>query len=214
MKQVFQEIRKQNRLKKFESSSGFGSSLHMTEIIRKQLKALIEKFQIESILDLGCGDCNWISRIDYDGLYRGIDVVPEYIEENQIKYKLKNNWFFSCIDVTNCSILEHDLIICRDVLVHLPEEEVFFMLDRIFHSTCKYFLSTTFPEHHENHNISPGGFYPINLQEPPFGLHEPLEFINEERRRRGNEYKDKSLGLWKIKNLTSLSPDVQDQEQP
>lgn len=213
MKQTFQEIRKDFVRRKLESLSGPGSSLHATKTIREKLQKLIKKYEITSILDLGCGDCNWISRIEFDGNYRGVDILPEQIEENKQKFEEKDSWMFYCIDITNFSITEFDLIICRDVLVHLPEELTFFMLDRIFHSSCKYFLSTTFPKHNENINIPAGKFYPINLQKPPFGLQEPIELINEERRRPGNDYKDKSLGLWKIDDLTSSSQDVQDQEQ-
>ena len=213
MKQIFQEIRKDFIRRKLESCSGPGSSLASTMLIREKLQELIKKYQIDSILDLGCGDCNWISRIEFDGKYRGVDIIPEEIADNKEKFKKKDSWMFYCLDITNFSITKFDLIICRDVLIHLPEELTFFMLDRIFQSSCKYFLSTTFPKHNENKDIAPGKFYPINLQIPPFGLDEPLELINEGYARK-QEFKDKSLGLWKIKNLTSSSQDVQDQEQP
>ena len=41
---------------------------------------MIRKYSITSILDLGCGDNTWMSRVDLTGVhYRGVDISPYLI---------------------------------------------------------------------------------------------------------------------------------------
>ena len=46
-----------------ESRSGAGSTLEITEKIRKDIVKLIKEKDIKSIVDLGCGDFNWMKEI-------------------------------------------------------------------------------------------------------------------------------------------------------
>ena len=46
-----------------ETISGVGASLHDTERIRTLLPQLFHDFKITSVLDVGCGDFNWIRHI-------------------------------------------------------------------------------------------------------------------------------------------------------
>ena len=59
-----------------ESASGSGSTLVMTESIRTSLPIIFNKYGIESMLDVPCGDFNWMSKVDIqDVIYVGGDIV-------------------------------------------------------------------------------------------------------------------------------------------
>ena len=61
-----------------DSASGPGSSLRRTRNIRQQLPALIGQLQINSILDVPCGDFHWMRHVNLDGIsYCGVDIVRE-----------------------------------------------------------------------------------------------------------------------------------------
>jgi len=63
-----------------ESRSGIGSSAAgLLDRIRDALKYL----GATSLVDVGCGDWNWMKRGTLDCACMGVDVVPEVIVENQ-----------------------------------------------------------------------------------------------------------------------------------
>ena len=47
----------------------------IAEILRDWLPPLLQKYDIQEISDLGCGDLYWFSMIDFRGIYRGYDEV-------------------------------------------------------------------------------------------------------------------------------------------
>lgn len=60
-----------------ETPCGQGSMFKNTEVIRAWLPDMIDKYDIFSIADIGCGDQNWIHRCLPDGIdYQGFDLVP------------------------------------------------------------------------------------------------------------------------------------------
>jgi hypothetical protein len=50
-----------------------------------------------------------------------------------------------------------------------------------------------------NADIQTGGWRPINLQLPPYNLPKPIKLIDE--RCPLEDYRDKSLGLWKTADI-------------
>ena len=75
-----------------ESLSGGGSEIRNTGNIRKQIKDIINKYNIKKILDAPCGDFNWIKLIIDDWLeYIGADIVENLILKNINDYKSKNS---------------------------------------------------------------------------------------------------------------------------
>jgi len=61
-----------------ETRCGWGSTLEATKPIRAALPGLLEKYKIKSILDIGCGDLNWIHDLINDIHYTGIDwIIPD-----------------------------------------------------------------------------------------------------------------------------------------
>jgi hypothetical protein len=59
-------------------------------------------------------------------------------------------------------------------------------------------MTTTFPGYDINHDISPGSWRRINLEEKPFDLPPPERYVFEHCAELENRYRDKSLGLWKV----------------
>ena len=189
MKDIFQRIYLSNKWGSNESKSGKGSELSSTEVIRKELPELVKKLNVKSVLDIPCGDYNYMKEIDLNCDYIGADIVSELIASNSMKYP---NVKFMCLDIVNSKLPKCDLVIVRDCLVHLSNKEVFKALDNIKESGCKYILTTSFSEF-ANKDISTGQWRPINLAAPPFNYN-PIMVIKEGDRQK--EYENKSLYLY------------------
>src|ERR1700690_4609194 len=72
---IFLDAFRDNRWGDAESISGPGSNLRVTEEIRKAIPELIADLGVRSILDIPCGDFNWMSRLDLGVDYTGADIV-------------------------------------------------------------------------------------------------------------------------------------------
>lgn len=183
-----------------ESVSGPGSSYTNTKKLVVELQKLFRDYNIRTILDVACGDFNWMQFVNLEGIqYYGIDIVKELIEKNLI-YEKEN------IHFQHMNLLEHklplaDLVICRDCFVHFSFADLFKAFHSICHSGSKYLLTTTFPLRKDNKNIETGDWQPLNLQIEPFCLPKPLMMIAEKTVENDGKYKDKSLGLWNIEEL-------------
>ena len=169
-----------------ESASGPGSSIKAAKQFSDLLLSAAEDFQITSILDLGCGDWNWMSytfprlKEQQDALklpisYEGWDIHPKLVESLQNKYG-SANVRFRAADIVLDDFPAVDMIICRDVLFHLAKDMGAQVVSKVLKSGAKLFLSTTFPEVTENkelkkyNHIEGWGFYEINLNLEPFNL--------------------------------------------
>jgi len=193
---IFLDIYNTNFWRDQESRSGTGSSLVKTRKLSEHLPELFKKFEIKSILDLPCGDYNWMKTVDLSGIdYIGGDLVPEIIKDNRIKYPEVN---FIELDLIDGELPFADLVLIRDCLVHFPNKLVFKSLYNLCLSDCKYVLMTTFPDHVNTIDIEMGKWRPLNLEADPFNLPKPLYIINEGLV--GDAY-DKSMALWSIDDI-------------
>lgn len=181
-----------------ETVSGRGSSLQRTLTIRKELPALFAEMGIRSVLDAGCGDFNWFSRLEVElESYTGIEVVEELAVKNRERYGTPRRQFIS-LDIIGDPLPRADLILCRDCLVHLKNRQVSAALRSFRHSGSTYLLATTFTGEHPNREIPLGGWRPLNLERPPFNLGPPLRLLSERESVEDPRYLDKSLGLWRL----------------
>ena len=62
---VFTQIYTNNGWRNQESVSGDGSTLRETRVVRQVLPAIIARYDVQVLLDIPCGDCNWIRAIDF-----------------------------------------------------------------------------------------------------------------------------------------------------
>lgn len=199
---VFTEIYKTNRWKSSESISGEGSELKQAETLIIELNSLIANRNISSILDIPCGDFNWMQHVDLSKVnYVGADIVNELIEKNVEKFKGYENVNFMVLDLINSELPKKDLVIIRDCLVHLSFEHIFKSIENIKKSGSKYLFTTTYPNHNLNLDIITGDWRRLNLTQPPFNFPEPLLIINENCTESNGRYADKSMVLWDISKL-------------
>ncbi len=200
-KDIFTEIYKMNYWKGDQSISGTGSDISQVQEIIIQLNSLINKFNVKTVLDLPCGDFNWMKYVNLDDVnYLGIDIVEELITNNISMYS-KKNIYFKTKNLIIDSLPKCDLIINRDCLVHFSFIDIYKSLQNIKQSQSKFLLTTTFPNRHSNIDIDTGEWRPLNLNITPFDFPEPRLVINENCTEKNNAYKDKSLALYLIDEI-------------
>jgi hypothetical protein len=195
--QIFEEHYRTNAWRGDESASGTGSSLAATEVVRTILPQIVRRFGIASLLDIPCGDFNWMQHLDLPiSRYIGADVVEELIAENRRRFSDSKRTFLS-LDLTTDPLPPSDLVLCRDCLFHFSFFDISRAIANIMRSDVKLLLTTTYPTLHRNRNVVTGEWRPLNLQIAPFSFPEPLMLIDEKS-------DDKHLGLWRVSDLQSL----------
>ncbi|MCP3903955.1 MAG: class I SAM-dependent methyltransferase [Planctomycetes bacterium] len=182
-----------------ESISGTGSTLEQTAHLRAALPPLLTRLGIRTMLDLPCGDLNWIRHVELPvETYIGGDIVEAVVLANRERFPDRT---FLHLDITADDLPAVDLILCRDCLVHFGYEDIRRALRRLRASGATYLLTTVFTGSTFNKDIPTGGWRQLNLLLPPFSLPKPLEIINEACTEADGKYADKSLALWRIRDL-------------
>lgn len=116
---------------KGEGFSGAGSTVREAAPYMKFLQDFIKKNKIKTILDVGCGDWTFSQHMDWNGAkYTGIDIVRSVIEKNKAKFSSSKVKFLHS-DGMEIDLPKADLLICKDVLQHLPNHEIFKFLKQI-----------------------------------------------------------------------------------
>jgi hypothetical protein len=185
-----------------ESLSGRGSDSVQTATLLYELNKLVQTYNFSSILDIPCGDFNWMKNFDYNEIkYIGADIVSDLIIKNQCTYNINPNITFEVLDLTTGPLPKVDIILCRDCLVHFSYKNIFLAISNIKRSNSEYLLVTSFLNRKKNYNIANGDWRPLNLEEKPFFFPKPQYVIMENCSEDGGKYVDKSLCLWKIKDL-------------
>ncbi|QMS86386.1 class I SAM-dependent methyltransferase (plasmid) [Nostoc edaphicum CCNP1411] len=199
---TFRHIFQTNHWRGANSISGEGASRRQTQQIEAQLPALLKTLQVEVLLDLPCGDFSWMQFIDLPiSSYIGADIVPELITENQKRYGSKKCQFLT-LNLTSDPLPRANILLCRDCFVHLSIADIFLALDNIKSSQIGYLLTTTFLHCEDNDDITTGDWRLLNLEKQPFNFPTPLLVIHEQCTEGGGLYKDKSLGLWQVQDIT------------
>jgi len=205
LKRKFTQIYDSNSFHGDQSFSGRGSDLDQTRVVESMLPKLFKSLAIESILDVPCGDQNWLRRMDIDFMnYTGVDIVSEIIELNSSLFG-SNKKKYVCLDVTQAVPPISDLVLCRDLLVHLDTRGIRKALRNIKASGATYLLTTTFTDDRNYKNLpvfTKGvGWRPINFNLDPFNFPQPIKIINEGCTEGEGRFQDKSLALWKLSEL-------------
>ena len=196
---IFTDIYDENKWGDEESCSGPGSSLAQTEIIRNKLPELLKEYNILSILDIPCGDFNWMKEVNLDSIsYIGADIVEKIILAHNKKYSKENRKFIK-IDILKDELPRTDLIFCRDLFIHLSNKDILKAIENIKKSRSKYLLVNSYTMTTKNRDIPTGRGHPINLSIPPFSFPCPLKILDEEQS--GEPDKNKKLLLFEINDL-------------
>lgn len=198
---VFTRIYSKNGWGSEESVSGKGSTLRETRVAREVLPALVARYGVRTLLDIPCGDCNWMREINFCGTtYIGADIVADLIDRTRATYEGPNRSFLH-LDIVRDPLPVADLVLCRDCMIHLSNGDVLAALRNIRRSGSRYLLATTYTARPGNPDIVTGDWRPINLQLPPFALPPPLELISEEWDWADGYHADKCLALWDTEAL-------------
>jgi len=215
IKEAFTHIYDTNVWGSDESASGTGSEMGSTRDIRENLPILFEKYNIKSLLDIGCGDFNWMRTI-VGGLdsYLGIDIVCGIVQRDRSLYE-SDKVKFMCKNLNDISeevYQDFDAVIIRDVFVHLPLADVAAMIDKLRLGNIQYLFSSTFLGWGTNVDISAGRWRPINLLKEPFNLPHPIETINGYSEpysiTEGVTLTDKALLMWRMPRVSTNKHNV------
>lgn len=153
-----------------ESVSGSGSTFAMTNSVRSLLPIIFEKFEIKSILDVPCGDFNWMKLVDLNGIsYLGGDIVEPLVADLNRNFS-STFVSFTQFDITIDRFPKSDLVLNRDCLFHLSYRDIQLTLSNFLKSGSMYFLSTSYENGGKftNTDIRSGDFRLIDLFTSPF----------------------------------------------
>jgi 2-polyprenyl-3-methyl-5-hydroxy-6-metoxy-1,4-benzoquinol methylase len=172
-----------------ESLSGSGSSRAATKGLITALTSGMSVLGCETLLDVGCGDWNWMQHETLPIDYLGIDVVESVIARNQQQFASPRVRFEVCNAISE-PLPVVDMVLCREVLFHLSFADARRMLLNIAKS-ANYLCATTDIDIRFNSDIPTGDFRPFNLLRPPFRLPQPQALIPDNAVRAG-----RFLGVW------------------
>jgi len=211
---VFADIHDNNSWGSRESVSGAGSELANTSQLIRELSLLLRDLRIKTLLDLPCGDFNWMQHVDLAGIdYHGADIVEALVQRNSERFTGPGKRF-SRMNLLADRLPEVDLIICRDCLFHFSNDDVFKALHAFVDSNARWLLTTTmiYRGLPRNSDIQTGGWTTINLEMPPYLLPPPkrlllegnvTELVNYVGPQGVVQYpqNDRCLGLWPIDDI-------------
>ncbi|KAJ5397029.1 hypothetical protein N7509_005142 [Penicillium cosmopolitanum] len=165
---------------------GWGSSKQHTRRVRKDFAQILKTYQVVTLNDAGCGDLAWISMVDLWGIdYVGYDIYERanWAEMRQRGYQL------DILDITANESRPADLLICRDVFIHLPNDMILPALER-FRRSASLLLTTSYTgdssssqefSNFQRMNEPSLRHAKLDLTLPPFNLGHPLVRIPRTR---------------------------------
>jgi hypothetical protein len=178
-----------------ESVSGDGSSLAYTENLRRALPGALRELRVRTLLDVPCGDWNWMAHADLPvDRYIGGDVVPALVHENEARFGDARH-VFRVLDLCADPLPAADLLLCRDALVHFSYADIWRAVTNILEAEITFLATTTFPMTNKNIDLATGIHWRhLNLEAAPLHFPPPLRALREgsiERR----------LSVWKVGDL-------------
>jgi hypothetical protein len=176
-------------------SSGLGSEASATRTIVETLPALLVDLGCETLLDIGCGDWNWMREVRLPCDHVGIDIVPDVIQANR-RYE-RVGVEFEVGDAIKGPLPEADVVLCREVLFHLSFRDGLAALANI-RATARWLLATSDAAIWFNSDIETGDYRRINLERAPYRLPRPRAVISDDGVCRG-----RVLALWTTVDLAT-----------
>jgi SAM-dependent methyltransferase len=163
------------------SLCGPGSDIENARGAFTAVMQCLRMFKPQTILDLACGDGNWIHHFITNDVfihYHGID----YVDANLATFrKLIGNKTATLQqgDISTIDLPKADMVILRDTLIHMPYEHGTRIIENIKRSGSTFLLTTTYPNAQKNFEIKmDGDWYPININLPPYNLQPMMIFYD------------------------------------
>ena len=143
-------------------------------------------------------------------VYHGIDVVPELIQKHQVDFAAETSWHFEAKDIAGPQGFDrsYDMILARDVFVHLSSNSIKCAMNNLIRSNSTYLLATSYPHIQKNSDhvfrhhkpayvegegkLNDGSYREVNLNIAPYFLGQPIEFVQELAR---------IVGLWDLRSI-------------
>jgi len=182
------------------SYSGPGSTVKRTEAIREALPKLLRELEAKTFIDAPCGDLKWMQEVELPvEKYIGVDVLQELVERNQSQYGNAQRSFMH-VDMVQDVLPRGDVVLNRDMLIHLSFADISKFLRLLHASGCRYLLTSHFPDQPSNRDIETGDWRPVNLEIAPFNFPPPRLTISEHYTA-NMDHADKCLALWEVDNV-------------
>lgn len=150
--------------------SGPGSRKENSIEYLRFINEFISRNQVISILDIGVGDGELLSHLNLEGRsYTGIDVSSEAISIAREK-NYKNEIQLCIADAEFFDFQQYDLILCKDVLQHLPNDKALRIINLMRRNSKFTIICNDFEYSDEkiNSDIELGGYRTMNLAREPF----------------------------------------------
>ena len=138
---AFNEIYKKRMWQQGKSLSGVGSEGLLAERYVTFVRNYLKKRDFHSVVDAGCGDFNVGSKLCEDvAECIALDASSYIIESNQRRYRDIPNVVFQVVDLTNAVFPTADLVLIRQVLQHLTNEQIAKVLSNLENSVWRSVL--------------------------------------------------------------------------
>jgi SAM-dependent methyltransferase len=177
------------------SLSGLGSEIENTKSVRQRLPDLLQSIGTQTVLDIGCGDFNWMKEVEITCQYVGVDIVREMIEANRSSYGSQTR-SFRTLDATCDPLPEADTILCREVLFHFSFRDIWSVVANFRKSGALFLVATNDSGLTMNADIRSGDFRTLNLLKPPFSFPSPFLWIPD-----SSVLPNRVLAVWRISTL-------------
>jgi SAM-dependent methyltransferase len=154
--------------------SGEGSNHENTKEFVALVKDFIHEKNIQSILDVGCGDFRVGAQLCTPDLhYIGVDVVKELIEFNRNEFETQTVEFW-VVDAVRDNLPNAELCLVRQVLQHLSNEQIMQVIPKLRKFRYVIILEHVLGEDEPNLDKKVGDHIRDNsgvyLDKPPFSL--------------------------------------------
>ncbi|WP_126284853.1 class I SAM-dependent methyltransferase [Burkholderia stagnalis] len=211
--EFFTRVYRENLWNGLESRSGQGSDQWFTKKLAEGLPDALRKLGVSRLLDLPCGDFNWMKSVDLTGVdYIGGDIVPDMIEVNNVNYGSPSRQFV-VLDIATSMLPSADMIFVRDCFIHFSNELIFQALGNIARSDIRYLCLGTLSRRRyppiqnidlerTEHGVD-FQYRPIQFESPPYSFPEPILEIED-----GAENSDvrwiSTMAVWEISSIRDL----------
>ena len=111
--------------------SGPGSLPYNARPYATYVADTLRRKAVRAVVDIGCGDWQMWPAGAFDGVdrYIGFDIVTAVVEKNRAMNR-SPKCEFHVGDATRMPLPPGDLLLCKEVLQHLPNADVYAFLDR------------------------------------------------------------------------------------
>ncbi|MGG5817693.1 class I SAM-dependent methyltransferase [Falsiroseomonas sp. HW251] len=178
-----------------DSRSGIGSTSDATQLLRSRLKAVLDELHCRRLVDVGCGDFNWMRHVQGDWDYIGLDIVEDVIARNAERYGGPRR-AFQVLDATRDPLPAGDVVLCREVLFHLSHASALGAVRNMAASGARWLVATSDMQFWFNADIRDGDYRRLNLCRPPFRLPPPQRIIPDDSVAPG-----RVLGIWPMESV-------------